>query len=196
MTRRMIFCLILSLWFGAVGCASRKKMGLTEEGMGVIMGLGVGGATGLVMSHYMKDPGTRTGRKLRSLNGVIIGTTIGGLGGYIVHHALKQRDERIRKETLMDLDFLSQEEPSKKEGGLEKKRNDPMRVQEDPQMAQIDNPPFALSPPEITRECFDWRVKGNRLIQNHCVWHTRGQSLWVPSMKKKSNLKPPNGRKE
>ena len=44
---------------------------------------------------------------------------------------------------------------------------------------------FQLSAPDVDKECFDWEVRGNQLVQQHCIWTIRGNATWSPSPRRR-----------
>ena len=120
----------------------------------LITGVGVGAATGAVGGSMSNKNNKGQG----ALTGALIGAAIGGIGSYIIHGSLQKRDAKTRKQTLLNLDKYSVSTPHKSGG-----------VQD-----------FRLSAPDVDKECFDWEVKGDKLVQQHCVWSINGNSYWVP----------------
>ena len=121
----------------------------------LVTGVGVGAATGLVAgSQANKD-----NRNKGALTGALVGAVIGGISSYLIHGSLEKRDAKTRKQTLLNLDRHSVSTP---QGGA--------NVQD-----------FKLSSPDVDKECFDWEVKADKLVQQHCVWTIKGNSFWVPA---------------
>ena len=118
----------------------------------LLTGVGVGIATGAATSSAIN-------RGKGALTGALVGAAIGAASSYLIHSALAKRDAETRKKTLLNLDKFSVSKPSGGRG-----------VQD-----------FRLSAPDVDKECFDWEVRGNRLVQQHCVWTIRGNSSWLPS---------------
>lgn len=120
----------------------------------LVTGVSVGAATGAIGGSFAN----KNDRGKGAATGALIGAAIGGLSSYIIHGSLESRDSKTRKQTLLNLDKYSVSTPNKG-GGV----ND-----------------FKLSAPDVDKECFDWEVKGDKLVQKHCVWTIRGNSFWVP----------------
>ena len=118
----------------------------------LLTGVGVGIATGAATSSAIN-------RGKGALTGALVGAAIGAASSYLIHGALEKRDANTRKRTLFNLDKFSVSKPTGSQG-----------VQD-----------FSLSAPDVDKECFDWEVRGNRLVQQHCVWTIRGNSSWLPS---------------
>jgi hypothetical protein len=121
----------------------------------IIAGVGVGAASGALGGSLMSPRNRSQG----ILSGALIGAAIGGIGSYFIHGSLEKRDTKTRKDTLLNLDKFSVSRPS-----------------------QSSNPvqDFKLSAPDVDKDCFDWEVKGGKLVQKHCVWTIKGNSFWVP----------------
>ena len=120
----------------------------------MLTGIGVGIGTGAVAS--MATAGGKG-----ALKGALFGAALGAASSYLIHGALQKRDGKTRRQTLLNLDKFSVSAPTRGQG--------------------VQN--FRLSAPDIDRECFDWEVRGNRLVQQHCVWTIRGNAVWLPSSK-------------
>ena len=121
----------------------------------MLTGMGVGAVTGAVASSRSGNGGG-----MAVVTGSMIGAAIGGIGGHIVHGSLEKRDAKVRKKTLLNLDKFSVSKPltpPKKKGGHD----------------------FKLSSPDVDKECFDWEVRGKRLVEKHCVWTIKGSSFWT-----------------
>jgi hypothetical protein len=65
----------------------------------VILGAGTGVVVGGVAGGLVKGD---TGEN--ALKGAVLGAVVGGLASYAIHEALESRDERVRKDTLMNLE--------------------------------------------------------------------------------------------
>lgn len=123
----------------------------------IVTGVGVGAATGAIGGSIANKEDKGKG----ALTGALIGAAIGGISSYIIHGSLEKRDATTRKQTLLNLDKFSVSTPQKGGG-----------VQD-----------FRLSAPDVDKECFDWEVKGDKLVQQHCVWTIKGNSFWTPASK-------------
>ena len=123
----------------------------------IVTGVGFGAATGAIVG----SESNKNNRNQGALTGALVGAAIGGISSYIIHGSLEKREAKTRKQTLLNLDKYSVSTPPKGGG-----------VQD-----------FRLSAPDVDKECFDWEVKGNQLVQQHCVWSIKGNSFWMPSQK-------------
>ena len=118
----------------------------------VLTGVGVGVTAGAITSS------AASGGK-RTLTGALFGAALGAASSYLIHGALQKRDTKTRRQTLLNLDKFSVSAPTRGQG-----------VQD-----------FRLSAPDVDKECYDWEVRGNQLVQQHCVWTIRGNAAWLPS---------------
>ena len=73
------------------GCASMNKS--------LILGAGTGAVTGLAVSDYAGKHDSQNQTKAS-----LLGALIGGITTYFVHRNLEKRDERVRQETLFNLE--------------------------------------------------------------------------------------------
>ena len=129
-------------------------MGCASMKESLVTGVGVGAGAGALVGSQSN----REDRSKGAATGALIGALVGGVSSYIIHGSLQKRDAKTRKSTLLKLDKYSVSSPVNKSGV-----ND-----------------FRLSAPDVDKECFDWEVKNNKLVQQHCVWTIRGNSYWIP----------------
>ena len=122
----------------------------------VLTGVGVGMSAGVAT-------GSAISRGKGAMKGALFGAAIGAASSYLIHKALQKRDTKTRRQTLLNLDKFSVSAPTRGQG-----------VQD-----------FRLSAPDVDKECFDWEVRGNQLVQQHCVWTIRGNAAWLPSARKR-----------
>ena len=123
----------------------------------VLTGSSVGMAAGVVAGTAITGGGG-------ALKGALIGALVGGAGGHLIHRFLQRRDSDTRKQTLLNLNKFSVSAPTARGRGAQN---------------------FQLSAPDIDKECFDWEVQGNQLVQQHCVWTIRGNATWSPSPRRR-----------
>lgn len=123
----------------------------------VLTGSGVGVGAGIVASTAITGGG--------AMKGALIGALIGGVGAHLIHRFLQKRDSDTRRQTLLNLDKFSVSAPTARRG------------------KGVQN--FRLSAPDVDRECFNWEVRGNQLVQQHCVWTIRGNATWSPSPRRR-----------
>lgn len=118
----------------------------------VLTGSSVGAGAGIVASTVITGGG--------ALKGALVGALIGGVGGHLIHRFLQKRDSDTRQQTMLNLDKFSVSAPTARGRGAQN---------------------FQLSAPDVDKECFDWEVRGNQLVQQHCVWTIRGNATWSSS---------------
>lgn len=73
------------------GCATLKDSLILGAGTGVVLG-------GIAGNQSDGD------RSENSLKGAVIGGVVGGLASYLIHGSLESRDNRVRKDTLLNLE--------------------------------------------------------------------------------------------
>lgn len=84
----------------------------------VILGIGTGAATGAVLGTQMRGESDKAGA------GAAIGAALGGLGAYFIHKGLSNRDERTRRETLLNLEKYEVSLPGRSNQNLTKTQGD------------------------------------------------------------------------
>ena len=121
----------------------------------LILGIGTGSATGAVITQNgLGDVGT----------GAAIGAVIGGLSAYFIHKNVEKREEKTRRETLLNLEKFDVSAPPKSgtvsvptEGG------------------------HYLTKPVIDMEWIETQVQGDKLIEGHRVWKIIEKPKWIPT---------------
>ena len=73
------------------GCSTLRDSLILGSGTGVIVG-------GIAGNQFEGDRGEN------AIKGAVIGGVIGGLASYVIHGSLESRDERVRKDTLLNLE--------------------------------------------------------------------------------------------
>ncbi|MCT4642793.1 MAG: glycine zipper domain-containing protein [Bacteriovoracaceae bacterium] len=104
--------LILTLSTVIVSCSTISRSSWTGAGLGAV----TGAALGHSLNRENKGKGALVGAALSGLIGAGI--------GYLTHKGLEKRDERVRKETLFNLDkydvsYPSELQPTERKGGRE-----------------------------------------------------------------------------
>ena len=140
-----IFCTTLGILLLS-GCSTMKHSLV----IGGITGAAAGTVTGAVIRP--------TDKKENAVTGALIGGLVGLAASYFIHGGLEKRDEKTRKELLLNLNRFGV-------GGVPKTDTD-------------GNP--ALAKPVVNSEWVETRVKGNKLIEAHRVWVIEENSRWVP----------------
>lgn len=125
------------------GCASMKGT--------IFAGTTTGAATGFLVGPTFN----RESRDAR-LTGALIGAVVGGVSGYFLHKTLEDRDSKIRKETLFNLDKYNVLRPN----------------------SDLDYD-YGIAAPGVETECFDTEIKGDKLVQAHCESRIIGTPEWV-----------------
>jgi len=129
----------------ASGCASMKES--------IFTGIGAGAVTGLVLGPVIDRHGSEA-----KLGGALIGAAVGGIAAYFVHQGLDDRDAKVRKETLFNLDRYNVSQPN---GGGEM------------------GDEYGIAPASANTDCFPTEIKGDKLIQAHCESKITGTPEWV-----------------
>lgn len=135
--------------FLSSGCASMKET------------IGTGVVTGAVTGLFL-GPAIDRGSPDAKVGGALIGAAVGGIAGYFIHKGMDDRDAKIRKETLFNLDKYNVSRPN---GG-----------------ADYD---YGLAAPTVETECYDTQVKGDKLVQAHCESRIIGTPEWVKNSGRK-----------
>ena len=128
----------------------------------MLTGVGIGVGTGAVTSMAMTS-----GKS--AVKGALFGAALGVASSYLIHGALQKRDAKTRRQTLLNLDKFAVSAPTRGQHAFGQ-----ARVQD-----------FRLSAPDVDKECFDWEVRGNQLVQQHCVWTIRGNATWQSNTRRR-----------
>ncbi len=133
-----------------IGCTTMRES--------VLLGVGSGAAAGAGISSAIEK-----GDSQAALTGAAIGAVVGGIASYFVHNGLENRDSKVRRETLFNLDKFSVSRPQGSEG-----------------------PDYMVTEPTVETQCFDSEVRGDKLIQAHCESVIVNRPEWF-KRKKKNN---------
>lgn len=139
--------LLLTISFFLCSCASMSSS--------LILGIGTGSVTGAVITQNgQADVGT----------GAAVGAVIGGLSAYFIHKNVEKREEKTRRDTLLNLEKFDVSTPSKSgtvsvptEGG------------------------HYLTKPVVDMEWIEAQVQGDKLIEGHRVWKIIEKPKWIPT---------------
>ena len=82
-----------------VGCVALSLGGCASLRDSLILGAGSGIAAGAVAGSQIGNDSTEN-----AIKGAVIGGLVGGVASYLIHGSLESRDERVRRETLMNLE--------------------------------------------------------------------------------------------
>lgn len=141
--------LILVVLMGSmVGCATMKQS--------LIVGASSGAATGAMAGSTIADKN----KGQASLQGALIGGAIGGIASYFIHGHLDKRDDRVRRETLFNLEKFNVSTPASFSGAS-------------------GGPGVAA--PRVEMQWVDTQVQGKKLIEGHRVWIMTEDAQWIPS---------------
>jgi len=117
----------------------------------VLLGLGTGAIVGGVVGSLDKENPDGAWR------GAAIYGAVGALSSYLIHKGLEDRDSKVRKDTLFNLERYSVTRPT----------------------GQGLNYNYSISAPNVDTECFETQVRSGKLIQAHCESTIVGQPEWV-----------------
>jgi hypothetical protein len=153
-----VFLALISVALFQVSCSTTGKSVAT----GAIAGAGVGAGTGLF------HPQETRGEAVAISAG--IGAVVGGVAGYLIHGSLKDRDTKVRKTTLFNLESHGIERPTT---GV-----------------PVSDFRMLLSNPSVEMEWVETHIDGPKLVQGHKVFTITEGSRWnltsdIPHKKKK-----------
>ena len=123
----------------------------------LLVGVGSGAVTGAVISNNIIGGGTE-----HVGTGAAIGAAVGALGSYLIHRGLEKRDDRVRRETLLNLERYDVTPNGR--------NNSP----------QPTSSTHMLTKPAVDVEWVDTRVDGGKLIEGHRVWRVTEPPRWIP----------------
>ena len=127
----------------------------------IVTGVAAGAVTGLVLGPAIDRKGPDA-----AVGGALIGAAVGGIASYFIQKSLDDRDAKVRKETLFNLDKFNVSRPN----------------------ANMDYE-YGIAAPGVETECFDTEVKSGKLVQAHCESKIIGAPEWVknPGRRKKAS---------
>lgn len=128
------------------GCSTLDKT--------VLMSAGVGAGTGVIVGNQVGAGNKKT------LMSAAIGAVVSGAIGYFIHKGIEKRDEKVRRDTLFNLD-----------------RND----------VSVPNgygfsSAHGVSAPKIESQWIPTQVQGKKLIEGHKIWLITDDVQWVPNV--------------
>lgn len=121
----------------------------------LILGIGSGAAAGGALAHNGSgDAGT----------GAAVGAAIGGLAAYLIHKGVEKREEKVRRETLLNLEKFDVSAPQK--------------------TGTVSIPAGGghfLTKPVVDMEWIETQVQGDKLVEGHRVWKIIEKPKWIPT---------------
>lgn len=132
------------------GCSTLRDSVLVGSGVG----LSVGAVSGGLLNKEKRAEG--------ALLGGVIGAAVGAIGGLISHKFFDDRDSKVRRDTLFNLEKYNVASPSGV--GVRAGGND-FRPR--------------ISNPEIDFEWIDTHIQGKKLIEGHRVWKITEEPQWI-----------------
>lgn len=143
----MNILVLTMLMVSMVGCSTMRES--------LIVGAGTGAATGAIGASSFAD----RNKGQAALQGALIGGAIGSIASYFLHKGIDKRDDRVRRETLFNLEKFNVSTPS----GY-----------------QSSSGP-GLTVPKVEAQWIDTQVQGKKLIEGHRVWVITEEPQWVPN---------------
>ena len=144
MHRALFFVMAWAIF--TTGCSTMKES--------LILGVSTGAIAGASLNKNKKK-------------GALIGGAITGLATYFIYKGLKKRDQKIRRETLFNLDKFGVDYPKNYSSG--------------------NNP--GLSMPVVESQWVDTQVQGKKLVEGHRVWMISEEPQWIPNKELKKEKK-------
>lgn len=133
------------------GCASMKKS--------IALGAGSGAATGAASGALIG----REDKGKAALTGALFGGLLGGVASFFIHKGVEDRDEKVRKQTLFNLDQYG--------------------VSGAPAKIHGDVPGITF--PVENEEQIPTHRKGNRVIEQHRIWTLSDNAKFKGESKKR-----------
>lgn len=125
----------------------------------LLLGLSTGAVGGAVISNQSEGANSE-----KVGTGAAIGAAVGGLSAYYIHKSIERRDERLRRETLLNLEKYDVSAPQ---------RLSPV--------APGRGGGHGLTKPVVDMEWIETKVEGDRLVEGHKVWRIIEKPKWIPS---------------
>lgn len=148
---------IKKIWFFTVFLSSVSLILCSCATMSdsLILGVGSGAAAGSAIANQNNgDKGT----------GAAVGAVIGGLSAYLIHKGIEKREEKIRRDTLLNLEKFDVSTP--------------------PKSGTVSIPTGGghfLTKPVVDMEWVETQVQGDKLVEGHRVWRIIEKPKWIPS---------------
>lgn len=141
----------MAILLALTGCSTLNRSVMT----GAVTGAGAGAIIG---------DQTGNDSKTTALSAAI-GAVVSGIAGYFIHKGIEKRDDKVRRDTLFNLD-----------------KND-VSV---PRGFGFSSG-HGVSAPRIESQWVPTKVKGKKLIEGHKIWLITDDVQWVPNMSKGKN---------
>jgi hypothetical protein len=141
-----IFVLIM-LMISLLSCSTMRES--------IILGAGTGAASGAIGAATLADQ--KKGHA--AVQGALIGGAIGSIFSFFFHRGIKKRDDRVRRETLFNLEKYNVSTPSGYQGS--------------------SGP--GLTVPKVEAQWIDTQVQGKKLVEGHRIWVITEEPQWVPN---------------
>lgn len=133
----------------------------------IMLGVGSGAAVGAIAGNQSG------GGSDRASSGAAIGAAVGALSAYLIHKGLEKRDEKLRRETLLNLERYDVSAPSRSL----------------PSSAYPAGGGHLLTKPSVDVEWIETKVDGDKLIEGHRVWRIIEKPKWIPGEDNKDEKK-------
>lgn len=145
-------CSVLITTLFLCSCSTMKGSLMTGIGTGAALGAGGGAVTG------SKNKGKS------AATGALIGAAVGGLTSYFFHKHQKKKEDRVRRETLFNLDKHNVSMPRG--------------------YTAQHGVGHGVTMPVVESEWVETQVKGKKLVEGHRIWIITEDAQWLPSKKK------------
>ena len=145
-----------------LGVGTISLMGCTTMKESVLLGTGIGAISGAAINSQIDGDNDNAKN-----NGAMFGAAIGLAASYFIQGSLEDRDNRIRQETLLNLDRFNVSRPSMPS-------------------SEADPGDYFVTQPKVETQCFDSDIKGNKLIEAHCESVIVERPEWAKRQKKTS----------
>ena len=148
------------------GCSSIEKT--------VTVGLLTGAASGAVIAPGL----VKQNKKDAFIIGALAGAAIGGVAGYFTHKKLDERDEKIRKDTIFNLENFGYHPTIAIPANKDK-----------------DAPP--IMNPKVEKIWIEPNIEGHKYIAGHYIWVLTDEARWGDKKeeKKENNSEDKNDNK-
>jgi hypothetical protein len=119
----------------------------------LILGVGTGAAVGGIIGHNSESQDAGAG--------AAIGAAVGGLASYVLFKRAEKNEERVRRETLLNLEKYDVSSPRG-------------------QSRNSGESDHLLTKPVVDMDWVETQVQGDKLIEGHRVWRIIEKPKWIP----------------